>query len=251
MSAFLVLMALASHAPAIQARPVVGGVALAWRSPRAAAQVHFQRYPKDAEAYEAPPTYERTLVLPANGSWVDRDVADGTRYIYRFDDGSTAEAETPAVRLPGLTRPELRVDKATYVLAVVDAGKVVKRYPVALGRSPKTRKTCFDNASTPEGVYHITGRQPRATYHRAYDLSYPNAADQARWRAAKAVDPGYPPIGGEIQIHGRGIHANWTYGCIALRDADIDELFARPAIAAGTTVRIWGGALKASDVGIK
>lgn len=241
---------------AVAAKPAAGGIAISWAWRHKPHQIHFRRYPKDAEGQPTAPVYLKTLPLTASGTYLDRDVADGTRYVYELGaswdmdhDLVKVEAETPVRRLPPLKQPELRVDKAAYVLTVVDGGKVAKRYPVALGRSPKTRKTCFDNASTPEGVYRIAGLQPRATYHRAYDLSYPNAADRARWRAAKALDPAFPPIGGEIQIHGRGIHANWTYGCIALRDADIDELFGAPAIAAGTTVRIWGGELKATDVG--
>jgi hypothetical protein len=55
-------------------------------------------------------------------------------------------------------------------------------------------------------------------------------------------------IGGEIQIHGQGIHSNWTFGCMALRNQDMDELFAHPEIDVGTPVWIYGGELTLADL---
>lgn len=236
-----------------------GAVRLEWTLAGAHAPRRLQLVRSTSrEGLEAPGYPTTRVELPGfrRGAWLDAAPADGVTYHYRLvaetAGGPVASPDfaiaTAQRALPALARPELRIDKRAYVLTVVDRGRVAKRYPVALGRSPERRKLHFDNASTPEGVYRIANVQPRATYHRAYDLSYPNALDRVRYRLASAGHAQFPAIGGEIQIHGRGIHANWTYGCIALRDADMDELFGRPAIRVGTAVRIWGGELSESEV---
>lgn len=159
--------------------------------------------------------------------------------------------DTPEVPLPRLKQPALFVDKTRYMLEVRDAGRTVKRYPIALGRNPRKRKLHQDNASTPEGRYRILGLQPQATFHRAYDLDYPTPLDRERYdfaAAAGLLPSPTPGIGGEIQIHGKGIDSNWTYGCIAMRDEDMDELFSRPEIAAGVVVEIVGREITAADL---
>lgn len=159
--------------------------------------------------------------------------------------------DRPQKPLPTLRKPSLFVDKTRYLLEVRDDGRTVKRYPVALGRNPARRKLHQDNASTPEGRYRIVVLQPTATFYRAYDLDYPTAVDQERYDLAAELGllpSPTPGIGGEIQIHGRGIDANWTYGCIALRNEDMDELFAHPEIAVGVPVEIVGREVTAADL---
>lgn len=175
----------------------------------------------------------------SGSSAVDGTAAPGTTYYYELrPPGFRIAVNTPPVSLGKLSRaPELRVDKKHYVLEVWDGGAVRKRYPIALGRYPRTRKLHQDNATTPEGNYRVIGVQPQATYYKAYDIDYPNAEDWGRYRRAKVSQP----IGGEIQIHGMGIASNWTFGCVAMRNADIDELFSHPEIGMGTPVRIFGG----------
>ena len=178
----------------------------------------------------------------SSNSVVDATAAPGTTYFYELRlQGSKyrIQFKTPRQPLAALSRPELRVDKEHYVLEVWDQGLLRKRYPIALGRDPKKRKLHFDNATTPEGNYRIVGLQPDATYYKAYDIDYPNADDLARYRRAGVSQP----IGGEIQIHGMGIGSNWTFGCVAMRNEDIDELFSHPEIGMGTLVRIYGGEL--------
>jgi hypothetical protein len=145
-----------------------------------------------------------------------------------------------------LEHPGLLVDKVNRTLAVLDADSVVKTYPVDLGRDPVTRKLHQDNATTPEGVYRITSLRPSSTFHKAYDLSYPNEVDRQRYRLL--CPRGRPGIGGEIQIHGNGCGTDWTYGCIALRNEDIDELFEHPEIGVNTKVVIVGKELTREDI---
>ncbi|MCK4644200.1 L,D-transpeptidase family protein [bacterium] len=139
-----------------------------------------------------------------------------------------------------LRNPCILVDKTHYLLILKDGAEVKKVYPIALGRDPVKRKLHQDNSTTPEGIYRIYNVQPRATYYRAFDLNYPNIWDRGRYSSRKAADPTLPHIGGEIQIHGLGIGSNWTFGCIAMRNKDIDELMDTVPVRAGTPVCIIG-----------
>jgi len=156
---------------------------------------------------------------------------------------AAAKTDTGFARLQ---HPSLFVDKVNYTLAVLDGDSVVKTYPVDLGRDPVKRKLHQDNATTPEGIYRITNLRPTSTFHKAYDLSYPNEVDRQRYRLL--CSRGTPGIGGSIQIHGSGCGSNWTYGCIALRNDDIDELFEHPEIGVNTKVVIVGKELTREDI---
>ena len=107
--------------------------------------------------------------------------------------------------------------------------KLLKTYTISLGRQPKGHKQYEGDMRTPEGLYFIQDRNPNSTCHKNLGISYPNAEDKQA--AAKL---GKPP-GGDIKIHGfpngqpyfSTIHTfkDWTYGCIAVTDEEIDELF--------------------------
>ena len=179
-------------------------------------------------------------------------LADGVTYHYRYYAGKRLIARktrtTPARGLPRLSQPFLQISKRDYVLTVFDRGKVVKRYPFAMGSLPRNRKLTVDYASTPEGDYTVYNLQPDATYYRALDLDYPNSIDKLRYQFALDHGLARPVgIGGEIQIHGMGSHRNWTHGCVALENGCMDELFEQPALRAGTPVRIYGFELELAD----
>jgi murein L,D-transpeptidase YafK len=120
------------------------------------------------------------------------------------------------------------IEKAAHRLTLLFKGKPVRTYQVALGRSPGPKERKGD-LRTPEGLYQIDSRKADSSFHRALHVSYPNAADQARARAM-GVDPG-----GDIMIH--GIHnglgwlgslhrkIDWTKGCIAVTDKEIEEIW--------------------------
>ena len=199
------------------------------------------------------------------GSLNDSAFADGVTYYYLMEvmmkEGNpryskVVSVKTPAKSLLSLKTPWIHIDKINYLLEVIDGEKIVKRYPVSLGRDPVHRKLHQDNATTPEGIYHIVNLQPRATYYKAYDISYPNKTDETRYKLAvlenyisknNGVIPG---IGGEIQIHGGydEVGQNWTAGCITLRNSDMDELFANKKIAKDTRVVITGMELTFKDL---
>jgi hypothetical protein len=194
---------------------------------------------------------------------VDSMLAHNATYYYRarvvLDSGQVFWSGIDSVSVPdreigSIMGSSLLIDKLNYFLEVRDGGRMKKRFPIALGREPRKRKLHMDRASTPEGVYQITSEQPQATFYKAFDIDYPNTADRARYAIARETGTmrhsggGYPPIGGGIQIHGQGIGTNWTMGCIALRNEDIDELFAHPRIGTGMPVIVVGSELSREDI---
>jgi len=98
-----------------------------------------------------------------------------------------------------------------------------------LGRNPLGAKQEEGDMKTPEGIYKIDGRNPQSRFHLALHISYPSAEDDKR-AAARGVPAGY-----DIMIHGiqngRGwigaFHRwkDWTAGCIAVTDEEIEELW--------------------------
>jgi murein L,D-transpeptidase YafK len=135
---------------------------------------------------------------------------------------------------------KILVEKAVRRLTLFSGGRKLKEYSVALGFSPIGPKQREGDGRTPEGHYTIDFHKPDSAFHRALHISYPEAADVARAAAA-----GLAP-GGDIMIHGlpNGRSAlgsidrldDWTAGCIAVTDFEIDEIW--DAVDDGTPVEI-------------
>jgi murein L,D-transpeptidase YafK len=128
------------------------------------------------------------------------------------------------------TRADLvEVFKAKRELVLLSKGKVLKKYKVALGTHPVGPKERRGDHKTPEGRYILDWRNPHSQYHRSIHISYPNRDDIARARRL-----GVPP-GGDVFLHGlpngqgwigaahRAI--DWTWGCIAVTNEEIDEIW--------------------------
>ena len=132
------------------------------------------------------------------------------------------------------------VKKAKRELTLMRGGRVLKTYRVALGLNPVGPKLRQGDYKTPEGLYKIVGRNAASAYHRSLHLNYPNEQDRARARRA-----GVPP-GGDIMIHGlpngegyiSAAHrlSDWTWGCIAVTNEEIEEIWR--LAPNGTPVRI-------------
>jgi murein L,D-transpeptidase YafK len=140
----------------------------------------------------------------------------------------------------GTTIDRIVVEKSARKLSVLANGKTLKSYRVALGRNPVGAKEQEGDNKTPEGIYNIDGRNPQSNFHLALHVSYPSDKDEAR-----AAEHGVP-AGFDIMIHGiqngRGwigsFHplTDWTAGCIAVTDEEIEELWR--VTPDGTTVEI-------------
>ncbi len=206
-----------------------------------------------------------TRILAAGNSpfkFVDDMVAQNVTYYYLASTGGENDGEIfsnalpltlSALDLPALKKPEILIDKIHYILEVREGDRTVKKYPVILGRDPINRKLHQDFATTPEGIYRITNRKSNSVFHRALDIDYPNAVDRVRYEFLRSEGkiPTGRGIGGEIQVHGQlrnwALERNWTWGCVALRNSDIEELFSRPEIGVGTPVFIVGQEVTRAD----
>jgi lipoprotein-anchoring transpeptidase ErfK/SrfK len=140
-------------------------------------------------------------------------------------------------------RTVIVVDKLRRQMLLLKGDEELATYMVDLGAGGIESKTRAGDASTPEGRYHITEmRAPGQThYYRALMLDYPNADDRARFAALQRAGkmPRSGKIGSNIEIHGEGGRSqDWTQGCVALRNDDMDELVA--LVDVGTPVTIVG-----------
>jgi L,D-transpeptidase catalytic domain len=161
---------------------------------------------------------------------------------------------TPApLKLP-LVAPRIVISKSARRLELYANGHIVRTYRIALGLNPTDNKERQGDRRTPEGDFYICMKNDRSQFYLSLGLSYPNeeAAErglrdglitQAQHDAIvsaiqhKQRPPWNTQLGGEVMLHGGGTTAgDWTWGCIALADADIKELF--DAIPNGTPVRI-------------
>jgi murein L,D-transpeptidase YafK len=141
---------------------------------------------------------------------------------------------------PAIQADRLVVHKAERTLTLYWHGAKLKSYRVALGGQPVGAKAARGDQRTPEGLYTATKRRKETAFHAALELSYPNGDDLARAKAAGV------PAGGGIEIHGlregfdwvgsAHVLFDWTDGCIAVTNADIDELVR--AVPDGTPVEI-------------
>jgi len=137
------------------------------------------------------------------------------------------------------------VDKLRRHLVVYQGGERVVTFSAELGANGLQRKAHAGDSATPEGTYRVVERkQGRATnYYKALLINYPNEEDRARYADGKRIGtiPRRAGIGGLIEIHGEGGEGrDWTDGCVALTNQDMDWLFDRTPV--GTLVVIVGTA---------
>jgi murein L,D-transpeptidase YafK len=150
--------------------------------------------------------------------------------------GTGARASQHGVK----TADHVVVLKRAHRLILYRGNRILKSYRIALGRNPVGPKTREGDGRTPEGDYVLDWRNPDSRFHRSIHISYPSAAD-----AVAAERRGVSP-GGDIMIHGLGrkrarfgaSHAlwDWTEGCIAVTDTEMDQIWRR--VANGTPIEI-------------
>jgi murein L,D-transpeptidase YafK len=146
----------------------------------------------------------------------------------------------PALAAPAARADKVLVEKSARRLTLLRDGTPLKSYEVALGSETIGHKQQEGDGRTPEGLYAVDFKHPRSRFHLALRISYPNSADRS-----SAAQHGVAP-GGDIMIHGLpnglgwlgGFHLkrDWTDGCIAVTDNQIDEIWAM--VDVGTEVEI-------------
>ncbi len=125
-------------------------------------------------------------------------------------------------------------------LKLLKDGEVLKSYRISLGFRPEGHKEKEGDGKTPEGTYTIHTRNPKSSFHLSLRVDYPNERDRAA-AAARGDNPG-----GDIYIHGlpngtrdpapQYRHQDWTWGCIAVGNRDIEEIW--HAVDNGTPIEI-------------
>jgi len=150
------------------------------------------------------------------------------------------------------TAADLVVSKAKRSLEYREEG-VSREFPIGLGTAPVGRKSRQGDRKTPEGAYFITHKNSKSQFYLSLGVSYPNLDDaEAGFRAGTISQREYaaiedaarkgrsPPqstaLGGNIFIHGRGAQSDWTWGCIALDDADMKFLFEHVRVGDKVTI---------------
>ena len=118
----------------------------------------------------------------------------------------------------------IEVHKADRRMYLLSGAQVLKTYKIRLGGNPIGPKQFEGDQKTPEGAYLITHRNPNSAYHLSLGISYPNQADR-EFAKSQNKRPG-----GDIFIHGGPKEwfagRDWTAGCIAVKDREMEEIFA-------------------------
>ena len=149
---------------------------------------------------------------------------------------ASSEDHSPAT----LQADRVLVVKNERTLRLLNHGRIIKTYKVALGGNPRGAKTRQGDHKTPEGVYVLDRRNEHSQYYRSIHISYPSAEDRGRARKL-GVSPG-----GDVMLHGlpngygwigSGHRArDWTDGCVAVTNEEMDEIWR--AVPDGTPIEI-------------
>ncbi len=155
--------------------------------------------------------------------------------------------------LSQITDPVIYVYKSKRRLLLIQGQTLVREYPCALGPDPKGNKYFQGDGRTPVGKFEICDKNAHSQYYKSLGINYPTVKDAKealsegiisfdQYCSIKDADntlslpPSDTVLGGHIFIHGGGCYPDWTLGCIAVDNSDIDELFSVAQI--GTPVYI-------------
>ncbi|HRC84232.1 MAG TPA: L,D-transpeptidase [Thermoanaerobaculia bacterium] len=124
----------------------------------------------------------------------------------------------------------LVIDKLRRRLDVYASGKKVASFSVELGSKGLRQKEHAGDKATPEGRYRVVAvkNHGQTHYYKALLINYPNDEDRSRFELhrRRGQVPKGVGLGSLIEIHGEGGRGkDWTDGCIALRNNEMDRLF--------------------------
>jgi len=163
----------------------------------------------------------------------------------------TVDYLTPLAKIQ---EPELFVYKEKRRLYVVHHKTLVRDYPIGLGFHPQGDKEKEGDGRTPEGEFFVCMKNAGSRFGKSMGLNYPSKKHAERAFFAGVISPvdfreillavekkGKPPwntvLGGEIFIHAGGAHKDWTNGCVALYDSDMEELFQMASTGTPVSIR--------------
>lgn len=154
---------------------------------------------------------------------------------------------------PTLKAPHVVILKSKRTLYLYDGDRLIRTYPVDLGRRPVGDKRMAGDGRTPLGIFRIVSRNPNSSYCRFLGLDYPHEPAVRRGLKWGLVSPDEAigildalaeercpnwgtELGGGVGLHGQYRGFDWTAGCVALADEHIIELF--NVLREGDTVEI-------------
>jgi len=152
-----------------------------------------------------------------------------------------------------LQKPRIVIYKSARKFEFYSDKTLLRTYRIGLGFSPVADKVREGDGATPEGDFYVFVKNNKSAYYLSLGVSYPNLEDAARGlreglitkaqhdaivaaNRKKTGPPQYTKLGGLIYIHGNGAKSDWTWGCVALENGDMKELF--DAVSVGTPVTI-------------
>jgi lipoprotein-anchoring transpeptidase ErfK/SrfK len=203
------------------------------------------KYMESKEAFDRGDFKQVGVNLDVASQLITISVAEAHRYLTNYFEGLSKWRHWAAETMSWSRNNNASViiiDKFAQRCYVYHDGKLKREFYAELGPHWIGTKQYRGDRATPEGRYHITKKKnnQQTKYYKALLINYPNDEDQARY--SHGVKDGNIPrrgIGNLIEIHGCGGKGiNWTDGCIALSNDDIDKLFG--LVAVGTPVTIVG-----------
>jgi murein L,D-transpeptidase YafK len=136
---------------------------------------------------------------------------------------------------------KILIIKSTRTMTLLSGNTILRTYKVALGTMPIGPKRIEGDHKTPEGIYTIDAKNPQSRFHLSLHISYPSAADREQARKLGARP------GGAIMIHGLekqfaylgALHrqVDWTDGCVAVTNAEIEEIWKLVPVGARVEIR--------------
>lgn len=133
------------------------------------------------------------------------------------------------------------VEKSKRQISLYCKDEIVKTYKISLGKNPIGHKEKQGDFKTPEGVYRVSGKNPNSRFHKSLRVSYPNEQDII-CAQNNCVNPG-----GDIMIHGLDkksawigkdhVQNDWTHGCIAVSNDEMDEIYQLTKVNAAIEIR--------------
>ena len=175
-----------------------------------------------------------------------------TLRIEKLESNAQSTPQNAALKLH-LKNPPIVVTKSKRRLELYSDGALVRTYKVGLGLNPIPDKIRQGDHATPEGDFYVFTKNDKSAFYLSLGISYPNIEDAERGLREKIITRAQhdaivraikrntaPPqntrLGGDIYLHGNGAGSDWTWGCVALENDEMKELF--DAVAVGTKVTI-------------
>ena len=195
------------------------------------------------------------VVIVLSGIWVvgcQSITSQGSTKRNNSSSSMEQDPNRPPIETP-INKPRIVVYKAARKLEFYSDQKLLKTYRAGLGFSPVPDKKREGDGATPEGEFYVFVKNNKSAYYLSLGVSYPNVEDAERGLRDKLITkrqynaiveairkkvgpPQYTKLGGLIYIHGNGASSDWTWGCVALENADMKELF--DSVEVGTPVTI-------------